>query len=104
MAGSTIRATPTNMAGSAMAVMRTEYNKLIDDVEALRAGLATLAAAFNAHTHRTPTTNPGYTSIPNTNTSDAGSTGGTSAVVTITSYDAAADLLAAKVADNNGNT
>lgn len=46
--------------------------------------LLALAAAFNtlqdfvySHTHKTPTSNPGITSVGITNTPDSGSTGGT---------------------------
>ena len=93
MAGTTVNATPVGMPGSSLAALRLEFNKLVDDVERLR-------AAFMAHTHRTPTTNPGATSTPTTDAGGAGSSGGTASTVVAT----AATLTAAKVADNNGVT
>lgn len=77
MAGTTITARATAMAGSTNQAMRLEFNKLVDDLETLRAAFATLVTKLNA---------------------DAG--------VTDTNYAsvAAASLLAAKVADQTGNT
>lgn len=77
MAGSTVLATPMGMRGSSVAALRLEFNKLVDDLETVRAALATLATKLNA---------------------DAG--------VTDTNYaaPAAAALTSGKVADNNGVT
>ena len=77
MAGTTVLATPMGMPGSSVAALRLEHNKLVDDVEALRAAFATLVTKLNA---------------------DAG--------VTDTNYASvlAATLTGAKVADNNGAT
>ena len=93
MAGTTVSVDTTGMQNSDVLQMRLELNRLIDDVERLR-------GAFMAHTHRTPTTNPGATSTPNTDAGGAGSTGGTASTVVAT----AGTLTAAKVADVNGNT
>lgn len=93
MAGTTVSVDTTGMQGGDVLQMRLELNRLIDDVERLR-------GAFMAHTHRTPTTNPGATSTPNTDAGGAGSTGGTASTVVAT----AGTLTAAKVADVNGNT
>lgn len=54
------------------------------DVLALSAAVNALIASFDAHTHKTPTTNPGITSTPISNTPDSGSTGGTAALTTAT--------------------
>jgi len=77
MAGTTVLSTPVGMAGSSLAAVRQEHNKLVDDLETVRAALATLATKLNA---------------------DAG--------VTDTNYaaPAAATLTGAKVADNTGAT
>lgn len=77
MAGTTRVGRATGMAESTLNVTRLEFNKLVDDLETVRAALATLATKLNA---------------------DAG--------VTDTNYaaPAAATLLAAKVADQTGNT
>lgn len=77
MAGTTRIARATGMADSTLNVTRLEFNKLVDDVETLRASHAAMATKLNA---------------------DAG--------VTDTNYAsvAAASLLAAKVADQTGNT
>jgi hypothetical protein len=93
MAGTTVSVDTTGMLGSDVYQIRLELNRVIDDMETLR-------AAFMAHTHRTPTTNPGSTSTPNTDAGGAGSTGGTASTAVAT----AATLTGAKVSDTNGNT
>lgn len=77
MAGTTVVGRATGMADSTLNRTRLEFNKLVDDLETLRAAFATLVTKLNA---------------------DAG--------VTDTNYAsvAAAALLAAKVADQTGNT
>jgi len=50
------------------------------DVLALCAAFNKLQADFYSHTHKTPTSNPGITSIAITNTPDSGSSGGTAIV------------------------
>ena len=77
MAGTTVSADTTGMVGSDVLTMRLEFNKLVDDVEALRAAFATLVTKLNADTGVTDTN---YASV------------------------LAATLTAAKVADVNGNT
>lgn len=104
MAGTAVNTKVLSVAGSDLRAAVASVNALVVDVEALRTGLAALAAAFNAHTHKTPTSNPGFTSIPNTDASGAGSSGGASAVVTVTTYDAAGDLTAFLVKDQNSTT
>lgn len=93
MAGTTLSVGTTGAQGSDVLQLRLELNRVIDDLERLR-------AAFMAHTHRTPTTNPGPTSTPTTDAGGAGSTGGTASTAVAT----AGTLTAAKVADVNGNT
>ena len=77
MAGTTVSARATAMAGSTNHATRVEHNKLVDDVEALRLAFATLVTKLNA---------------------DAG--------VTDTDYASvlAATLTGAKVADQDGVT
>lgn len=77
MAGTTVSVDTTGMIGSDVHQLRLEHNRLVDDVEALRAAFATLVTKLNA---------------------DAG--------VTDTNYAsvAGATLTGAKVADVNGNT
>ncbi len=77
MAGTTINKRDDVMPDGATYNLRLQYNKLVDDVEAIRAAFATLATKLNA---------------------DAG--------VTDTNYASvsAGTLTAAKVADQNGVT
>ena len=77
MAGTTIARPTTGVVGSDVEAVRLEHNKLVDDLEVLRAAFATLVTKLNA---------------------DAG--------VTDTNYAsvAAATLTAAKVANVNGST
>lgn len=93
MAGTTTISTPVGMLGSTTQDTRLQHNKLVDDVEVLRAGLNTLATAFNAVLAKLD--------------ADSG-VGDTNYValqaVTRTTYDAAGDLTAAKVGDLTGAT
>lgn len=77
MAGTTVLATPTAPPGADVAALRLEHNKLVDDLETLRASVAAIVTKLNA---------------------DSG--------VNDTDYavSAAAALTGAKVADNNGVT
>ena len=93
MAGTTVARRETAAAGGTVRQLRVELNKLITDVELLR-------TAFMAHTHKTPTTNPGATSTPTSDAGGSGSTGGTAQ----TTVSTAATLLAAMVADQDGVT
>lgn len=93
MAGTTTTSTRTGVAGSDVEALRLEFNKLVTDLETLR-------AAFMAHTHKTPTTATNATSTPTTDAGGSGSTGGTASTAVAT----AATLLAAKVGDRAGNT
>jgi hypothetical protein len=77
MAGTTVLATPTGPVGSDVQVGRLEFNKLVDDLETMRAAFATLVTKLNADGGVADTN---YASV------------------------AAATLTAAKVADNNGVT
>ena len=54
------------------------------DVLALSAAVNALIASFDAHTHKTPTSNPDITNTPISNTPDSGSSGGTAALTTAT--------------------
>ena len=93
MAGTTVPTTVTGMAGSDVEQMCLAFNRLVDDVEVLRAGLNTLATNFNAALAKLD--------------ADAGVTdtnyNSTQAVVR-TTYDAAGDLTAPKVANQAGAT
>jgi hypothetical protein len=48
MAGTTVSADTTGMLGSDLYQLRLEHNRLVDDVEAIRAAFATLATKLNA--------------------------------------------------------
>jgi hypothetical protein len=87
MAGTTKLATPTGPVGSDVQVMRIELNKAIDDIEVLRAGLAAAGAKINAMLAAAD-----FTAMAALDD------------VVVTTYDAAGDMTAAKVADNNGVT
>lgn len=53
-----------------------------DHLMALTAAVNQLIADFDAHTHKTPTSNPGITSTPTSDAGGSGSTGGTSGLTT----------------------
>lgn len=55
MAGTTVTADVTGMQGSDVLALRLEFNKLVDDVETLRAAFATLVTKLNADTGVTDT-------------------------------------------------
>jgi hypothetical protein len=55
-----------------------------DDLYAIAQAVNQLITDFDAHKHKTPTTNPGITSTPVSDTSGSGSTGGTAALTTAT--------------------
>lgn len=77
MAGTTVSVDTTGMIGSDVHQLRLEFNRLVDDLEALRAAFATLVTKLNADGGVTDTN---YASV------------------------AAATLTAAKVADVSGRT
>lgn len=87
MAGTTVNTRTTGHRDSDVQVTRLEYNKLVDDVEVLRAGLAATAAKVNAILA----------------TADHAAIVALEDVV-VTTFDAAGDMAAAKVADHLGNT
>ena len=87
MAGATITRTVTGMPDSDVVALRLEYNKLVDDVEVLRAGLAAAGAKINAMLGAAD-----FTAMI------------ALADVVVTSYDAAGDLAAAKIASSQGST
>lgn len=53
-----------------------------DQIMCLAAQLNKLIADFDAHTHKTPTSNPGTTSTPTSDAGGAGSSGGTAGLTT----------------------
>lgn len=63
------------MAGTAKAVRLSGNPE--SDIYQLAKSLNQLIADYDAHKHKTPTTNPGTTSTPVSDASGAGSTGGT---------------------------
>lgn len=93
MAGTTTKSRVTAMKGSAEYDLRLEHNKLADDIETVRTGLAALAASFNLVLAKLDldagVTDTNYASLR--------------AVVT-TTYDVAGDLTAAKVGNLQGTT
>lgn len=89
MAGTTVTARSTGMIGSDMYHTRLEYNKLVDDVELLRAQLALTQAKVNAIITAAATNIAAVAAV---------------AALTTTAVDAAGDLTAAKVANNAGVT
>ena len=93
MAGTTVATKQTGMQDSDVLNTRLQYNKLVDDVEVVRAGLAALAASFNLVLTKLDA-DAGVTDV-NYNSTRA---------VVATTYDAASDLLAAKVANQNAST
>jgi hypothetical protein len=91
MAGTAKKVVLTSLRASEVRNLCVELNALIDDVEVLRAALATLSSAYNSHTHTGVTTG-------------AGSTGATASTVDRSTYDAASDLVAAKLQTASGGT
>lgn len=85
MSGPTTSRPQTAPIGSDLRQVIIEFNRLVDDVEALRSALAT-------HTH-TENTAAAYTQNATTGAPTAG---------TITGVDTAGDLTAAKIADPAG--
>lgn len=68
------------MAGTAVFVKVTGNPS--SDVLALAAAVNQLITDFDAHTHKTPTSNPGTTSTPTSDAGGSGSTGGTAGLTT----------------------
>lgn len=91
MAGTTTSSRRTALRGSDANDLLVQFNKLVDDVEVLRAGLNTLATNFNATLTKLDA-DAGVTDV-NYNSLQA---------VVRTTYDAAADLTGAKVGDQGG--
>ncbi len=87
MAGTAKKVVVTGMPHSDLRNLVVEHNKLIDDLEAIRAALC-------AHTH---TENSSVTYTQNATT-------GAPTAATIAAVDTAAELLAAKLTDRNGTT
>jgi hypothetical protein len=81
------------MLDGATRQVRLEHNNLVDDIEVIRAALYTLATNFNAVLTKLDAdagvTDTNYNSLQ---------------AVTRTTYDAAGDMTAAKVADQDGVT
>lgn len=93
MAGTTTKSKETSPAyqGDLTRDLCKQFNKLVDDVEVLRAALNTLATNFNATLVKLDA-DAGVTDT-NYNATQA---------VTRTTYDAAADLTGAKIGDMAG--
>lgn len=91
MAGTTTKSRPTAYAGSDVRDGLVQYNALVADVEILRAGLAALAAKFNAVLAKLDA-DAGVTDTNYTSTQAA----------VVTTYDAASDLTAAKIGNGAG--
>lgn len=52
-------------------------DQMVLDLVALRNTVDAMVTIFNAHTHKTPTSNPGTTSTPTSDAGGSGSSGGT---------------------------
>jgi hypothetical protein len=89
MAGTTVAARADGMAGGTHRATRIEHNKAIDDLELLRAQLALTQSKVNALITAAATNLAAVAAVP---------------ALTLTAVDLAADLLAAKVADQDGTT
>ena len=89
MAGTTVPVDTTGMQGSDVLQTRLEHNRLVDDVEVLRAGLAAATTTINAIITAAATNIAAVAAVT---------------AVTRTTYDTAGDLAAAKVANNDGST
>jgi hypothetical protein len=89
MAGTTVPERDDAMADSTTRQVRLEHNRLIDDVELLRAQLALTMTKANAIITAAATNIAAVAAVP---------------ALTLTTVDTAADLLAAKVADQDGVT
>lgn len=82
MAGTTVRIRPVGRTGSALRQLTIEHNKLVADVELLRAAVVAMAVQIDA---------------------DNGTIGTDyAAAATITAIDTAAELTAAKIGDDSG--
>jgi hypothetical protein len=89
MAGTTISRVTTGMPGSDVEALRLEFNKLVDDVELLRAQLALTQTKVNNVIVDAATSLAAIAAEP---------------ALTTTAVDTAGDLLAAKIANQNGST
>ena len=92
MAGTAAIRKLTSLKESAEREAVIQHNKMMDDIEVLRAGLAALAAAYNLALTKLDA-DEGVTDT------DYNSTHG----VVATSYDAAADMVAANIQDASGH-
>ena len=82
MAGTTVRIRPVGRTGSALRQLTIEHNKLVADVELLRAAVVAMAVQIDA---------------------DNGTIGTDyAAAATITAIDTAAELTASKIGDDGG--
>lgn len=91
MAGTTTSSRRTTLSGDALNDLLVQFNKLVDDVETLRAGLGTLGTNFNA----TLTKLDADAGVTDTNYNAL-------QAVTTTTYDAAGDMTAAKIGNQAG--
>jgi hypothetical protein len=89
MAGTTVNKRDDAMSDGATRQLRLEYNKALDDIELLRAQLALTMTKVNA-----------IITAAATNIAAVAAVG----ALTLTTVDTAADLLAAKVANQDGTT
>jgi hypothetical protein len=89
MAGTTTPKRDDAMADGATRAVRLQHNVLVDDAELLRAQLALTMTKVNAIITAAATNIAAVAAVP---------------ALTLTTVDTAADLLAAKVADQDGVT
>ena len=93
MAGTTVAARQTGQQDSDVLKLRLEFNKVITDLEALRAFCFSHGTKFNAVLTKLDA-DAGVTDV-NYNSTQA---------VVLTTVDAASDMTAAKVANQDGST
>lgn len=91
MAGANVNSIPVSHTGGSARATTVEYNKMVDDIEKIRAGLAALALAYNATLAKLDA-DAGVTDVNYAATNPA---------VNAT-YDNANDLAAGKIADTGG--
>lgn len=105
MSGTTTSSMDTlGEVGNAKRDLVIQFNKMVSDVETLRAAVADVIAKFNAHTHKfdpTLATTPQYSAPPDSTASTVGTATAASAANAATT-DAASDLTAAQVGDIAG--
>lgn len=69
-------------AGNGNGSLEAYLQQIVADLVALRNTVDAMVTVFNAHTHKTPTSNPGATSTPTSDAGGSGSSGGTASIQT----------------------